>query len=259
MSTVRGIETVLTSRDLFLLRTLVVTRVLESEQVQIIGGFGSVRRTNRRLLKLVRAGMLRRWFVGTRGGGQKAIYGLSPTGTRLIDQPAHGLITWKQDALITTSQFLTHQQAINRVYLSARFRLLVEGSSCTKWQAFREPLSDSIPLVPDAYLEIAKDGVVYPMFLEVDCGTESSTVWKKKAQLYLQLAIAKEFEQMFDRTRLRILIVFSSDRRLNAIRRVIAERTEKLFWFTTEDRINSDGLCGSIWLRPKGNEKIPLV
>ena len=259
MKTAQDIRTVLTSRDLALMRTLVIARVLDSEQIQLIAQFTSVRRTNRRLLKLVRAGVLRRWFVGTASGGQKAIYGLSPTGVRLIGEPTSGLITWKQDALVTTSQFLTHQQAINRVFIRARFDSLPAGCSCTKWQTFRGALSPSIPLVPDGYFEIVHDGITHPMFLEADLGTESSTVWKRKADLYLKLAVSKEFEHMFDKSRLRVLVIVPSERRMNALRRVIAQLTDKLFWFTTDDRMEFAGLCGPIWMRPNANELIPLL
>jgi hypothetical protein len=124
MSTVKDIGTITTSRNLLVLRTLTVTRVLDGDQVMTVGGFTSVRRTNRRLLKLVRAGLLKRWFVGTKSGGQKAFYGLSPQGATLIGETRQGLIPWKQDSLITSSQFLAHQQAINAVFIQVRFRLL---------------------------------------------------------------------------------------------------------------------------------------
>ncbi len=193
MTTVKDLGRVITARDLLLLRTLVLARVLDGDQVKTIGGFSSVRRTNRRLLKLVRAGFLKRWFVGTAGGGQKALYGLSPQGTTLIGEPTQGLIPWKQDALITSSQFLAHQQAVNAVFIRARFHPLPVGFTCERWMNFREPLSPAGPLVPDAYFEIVQGGVIHPMFLEVDLGTESSTVWKRKVELYLKLAIGGEF------------------------------------------------------------------
>jgi hypothetical protein len=259
MKTAQDIRTVLTSRDLAVLRALVVARVLDSAQIQIIARFTSVRRTNRRLLKLVRAGVLRRWFVGTASGGQKAIYGLSPAGARLLGESTHGLITWKQDALITTSQFLTHQQAINRVFIRARYQPLQEGCSCREWRTFRRQISSSIPLMPDGYFEIVDGGVVHPMFLEADLGSESSAVWKRKVELYLKLAYSKEFEHMFDKTRLRVLVVVSSERRMNALRRVIAKRTDKLFWFTTQGRMELEGLCGPIWTRPKVKQLITLL
>jgi hypothetical protein len=124
----------------------------------------------------------------------------------------------------------------------------------SRYEGIPEANPPSIPLVPDGYFEIVHGGVVHPMFLEADLGTESSAVWKRKVDLYLKLAVSKEFEHMFDKTRLRVLVVVSSDRRMNALRRVIAQRTDKLFWFTTEDRMELDGLCGPIWMRPKVND-----
>jgi Replication-relaxation len=259
MTTVKDVGTIITARDLLLLRTLVLARVLNGEQVKTIGGFPSVRRTNRRLLKLVRAGLLKRWFVGTASGGQKALYGLSPRGANLIGETTRGLIPWKQDALITNSQFIAHQQAVNAVFIRARFHPLPVGFTCERWMSFREVLSPSVPLVPDAYFEIVQQGSIQPMFLEVDLGTESSRVWKRKVELYLKLALGGEFERTFQGKRFRVLVVLHSQRRLEAIRRTVAKRTEKLFWFSTEDELAAHGLSSPIWLRPAGTQRIPLL
>ena len=259
MSTTRNIGTITTSRDLLILRTLAVSRVLDGDQVMAIGGFTSVRRTNRRLLKLVRAGLLKRWFVGTASGGQKALYGLSPRGATVIGETRQGLIPWRQDSLITSSQFLAHQQAVNAVFVQTRFRPLPPGLSCERWTTFREPLSPSVALMPDGYFEIMQDGAVHPMFLEADLGTESSRVWKRKVELYLKLALGGEFERMFHQKRFRVLVVLHSERRMEAIRKTVAKRTEKLFWFSALDDVSGEGLCSSIWLRPIGTERIPLL
>lgn len=259
MTTVRQIGTITTSRDLFIFRTLAVTRVLDGEQVGTVGGFRSVRRTNRRLLKLVHAGFLKRWFVGTASGGQKAIYGLSPHGATLIGEIRRGLIPWKQDSLITSSQFLAHQQAVNAVFIQARFRHLPSGLVCQRWMTFREPLSPSVALMPDGYFELVQGSAVHPMFLEVDLGTESSKVWKGKVELYLKFALGGEFERMFHEKRFRVLVVLHSERRMEAIRKTVAKRTEKLLWFSTQDDLTREGLCSPIWLRPSGTERIPLV
>ena len=207
MSTLTNIGTITTSRDLLILRTLGVTRVLKVDQVMTVAGFTSIRRTNRRLLKLVHSGFLKRWFVGTASGGQKAIYGLSTPGATLIGEPRQGLISWRQDSLITTSQFLAHQQAVNAVFIQARFRPLPSGLSCERWMTFREPLSPSVSLMPDSYFELKRAGTVYPMFLEMDLGTESSRVWKRKIELYLKFALGGEFERMFHEKRFRVLPV----------------------------------------------------
>jgi hypothetical protein len=124
---------------------------------------------------------------------------------------------------------------------------------------FHEALSPSVPLVPDGYFEIVQAGTVHPMFLEVDLGTESSRVWKRKVELYLKLAIGGEFERFFHAKRFRVLVVLHSQRRLEAVRRTVAGRTEKLFWFSTQEELTAQGLCSAIWLRPAGTPSIPLV
>jgi hypothetical protein len=259
MSSVKDIGTVTTPRDLMILRTLGVTRVLDGSQIGIVGGFSSVRRTNRRLLKLVNAGLLRRWFVGTEMRGVKAIYGLSPQGASLIGEGSHVLLPWKAGRVITSSSFLAHQQGVNEIFIRARFQPLPPEVSCERWMNFREPLSPSAPLVPDGYLEIRHNATVHRMFLEVDLGTEASKVWKRKVELYLKFALGGEFEQMFHEKRFRVLVLLHSSRRLEIVRKTIASRTDKLFWLSTQDQVRSEGLLAPIWFRPEGPERIPLL
>jgi Replication-relaxation len=258
MTTFPSVGTIVTERDRELLRTLVTTRVLDCEQVMTVGGFTSVRRANRRLLKLVRAGLLRRWFAGTERRGVKALYGLSPEGSRLIGESQQGLLPWKQDRVITSSQFLAHQQSVNTVFIQARFQKLPADASCVRWMNFREPLSAAVPLMPDGYLEIQQQGAVHPMFVEVDLGTEGSKVWRRKVEWYLKFALSADFERKFRQKRFRVLAVFHSSRRLEVVRTTIAQRTDKLFWLSTEDQVRSEGLIAPIWCRPNGTERIPL-
>lgn len=258
MKALTGLMTILTTRDRDIFRALAIARVLDGEQIKTVAKFGSVRRTNRRLLKLVQAGFLRRWFIGTSGGGQMALYGLSPQSANLIGETTQGLISWKQDALITSSQFLAHQQAVNEILLLARFGALPTSFSCKCWERPRLPLSASVPLVPDGYFEIVREGILHPMFLEMDLGTESSRVWKRKIEFYLRFATTGIADR-FDPKRLRVLLLFPSARRLESIRKVVAERTEKLFWLSTMDEVQRDGLWSPIWLRPVGDERQRLL
>jgi len=251
--------TVVTERDLALFRVLVIARVLDCDQIMAICRFSSARRTNRRLLKLVRAGLLRRWFVGTESRGVKALYGISPEGMRLIGEQPQGLLAWKQDRVITSSQFLAHQQAVNQIFILARFQPLGEKTSCERWMTFREPLSTAVPIIPDGYLEIKQAGAVFPMFLEIDLGTESSKIWRCKVEGYLKFALNGDFERGFHEKRFRVLVVLNSSRRLDVVRQTIAERTDKLFWLSTQDRLRSESLLAPIWIRPKGEECLPLL
>ena len=54
------------ARDLTLFKELAVMRVVDREAAKIVAGFGSTTRANTRLLALTRAGLLRRFFIGSR-------------------------------------------------------------------------------------------------------------------------------------------------------------------------------------------------
>jgi Replication-relaxation len=259
MTTIANVGTIVTERDRELLRTLATTRVLDAEQIQVVGGFTSLRRTNRRLLKLVRAGLLKRWFLSATGGGQKAIYGLSLQGASLIGETRARVVRLPHDSLITHSEFLAHQQAVNAVFLLAKIQPLPAGLVCQRWVTIREPFSQAVPLLPDGYFEIAHGDVVYPMFLEVDLGTERAPIWQRKVELYLKFALSGEFERLFHEKRFRVLVVLPSERRLEAVRKTVARRTEKLFWFATHDDLTAYGLAARIWRRPAGTERMALV
>lgn len=61
-------------RDLKLLSAFSQIRVLDREMAKAAAGFGSTTRANARLLKLTRAGLLRRCYIGTVASGRKAVY-----------------------------------------------------------------------------------------------------------------------------------------------------------------------------------------
>jgi len=56
-----------------------------------------------------------------------------------------------------------------------------------------------------------------------------------------------------------VLVIAHSERRLKSIREVIAAITDKVFWFASLETIYRDGLFASLWLRPRGDERLPLI
>ena len=96
-------------------------------------------------------------------------------------------------------------------------------------------------------------------FLEVDLGTEALSVWKQKTAYYLQLAVSGEFSKRFRQPQFRVLVVAISERRLGNIRAVVAKSTDKIFWFTTLDSINREGIWSPIWLRLSGDQRHSLL
>src|SRR5438309_12043562 len=84
----RGV--VLQERDKHLLRELSLMRVIDREQTMVVAGFRSIMLVNRRLLALTRAGLLKRFFIGTVAGGKKALYSLSALGANVVQVSCTG-------------------------------------------------------------------------------------------------------------------------------------------------------------------------
>src|SRR5258706_4316287 len=97
------------------------------------------------------------------------------------------------------------------------------------------------------------------MFLEVDLGSEALSVWQQKTASYLQLAVSGEFLKRFRQLQFRVLVVANTDRRLANIRSTVAKSTDKIFWFTTPESINREGIWSQVWLRPTGDQRHPLL
>jgi hypothetical protein len=253
----RGV--VLQDRDRHLLSELAVMRIVDREMTKVVAGFGSTTQVSLRLLELTRAGLLRRFFVGTIGSGRKAVYTLSPKGSELVNARLGG-INRPEGKLVTGDRFVDHQTGINEVYLAIKYSSVpIRDDRLSRWHTFRQSISEAIKLTPDGYFEITSAQGTRAMFLEVDLGTEALSVWKQKTAYYLQLAVSGEFAKRFRQPQFRVLVVANSERRLVNIRSVVAKSTDKIFWFGTLDRIKREGIWSPIWLRPTGDQRRSLL
>jgi hypothetical protein len=248
---------VLQDRDRRLLKELNVMRVADREQAQTAGGFGSVTRVNARLLALTRAGLLRRFFIGTSGTGQKALYTLSASGAQVVGASHRGLQRRKDESSLGGA-FINHQLALNGIYCALKFgEIPLPEVLFRRWVSSDVPLGPS--LLPDGYVELTFPGGALAAFVEVDMGTERSAIWEDKVRKYLQLAVSGEYEQRFGQGRFRVLVLANSLRRMHSIRKTVAKFTEKIFWFSTFDLVRGGGFFQSVWLRPTGEEPLPLI
>jgi hypothetical protein len=250
---------VLQDRDRHLMRELATMRVIDREQAKCVAGFGSTRRVNDRLLILTRAGLLRRFFLGTRSGGQKALYALSPTGAKLVDVPFRGPRR-AQNQVLVADFFVAHQLSINHIYCALKFQpISIPGATFGKWLSFYEPLESSTRLIPDSYVEILAPEKTLAAFIEVDLGHEALSVWKSKVENYLRYAISGSFAKGFSQPQFRVLVVVNSERRMHSLRKATSSFTDKLFWFATFDSIVSDGFWSPVWFRPNRDQRQCLL
>jgi hypothetical protein len=248
---------ILQPRDLQLLRDLSVMRVIDREQAKIVAGFQSTTRVNTRLLALTRAGLLRRFFLGT-GGGRKALYALSPMGAQAVGVPCRGPRR-PQGALLVADNFVQHQLTVNGIYCMLKYGTIpVPQVTFHRWLGFYEPIVPGLGLIPDGYVEFTTRSGITACFLEVDLGHESLTVWNRKAQNYLALALSGEYQKHFKQDRFRVLVVANTERRLHSIRKAVATVTEKLFWFATLESVGGR-LFDAVWFRPNDSHPKSLI
>ncbi|MFY9561295.1 MAG: replication-relaxation family protein [Terriglobales bacterium] len=253
----RGI--LIQERDQHLLREVALMRVIDREQAKLVAGFGSTTRANVRLLGLTRVGLLKRFFLGTTAGGRKALYAISAKGAQLVGLPARGPRR-RNDEALATDFFVQHQLAVNDIYCPLKYRPVpLAGVTFGRWLNFYEPLTSALRLIPDGYLELQTPAGIAAFFLEVDLGHEGLSVWKEKVRNYLQFALSGEFERRFGVSRFRVLVLANSERRLMSIRKAIVAATEKIFWLATVEAVNRGSFFSSIWLRPKGEDRLPLI
>lgn len=244
-------------RDLTLLSEVALMRVADARQLAYAAGFHSTTRINARLLALYRAGLVRRFFIGS-GGGRKALYAIAPKGAQLIHVPCRGPRR-RQDEMLVADFFVQHQLAVNEVYCALKFGgVPIPGVQFVQWLFFHAPLAPGLPLIPDGYAEWKTPSEIDAAFVEMDLGHEALAVWKEKTKHYLQLALSGEFERQFKQPRFRVLVLANSERRMQSIRAAVATVTQKIFWFATQDTAHGDKFFAPVWLRPADREYQPL-
>jgi hypothetical protein len=249
---------VIQERDRALLKELAVLSVIDREQTKVVAGFGSTTRANTRLLGLTRAGILRRFFLGTSGGNRKAIYALSSKGAALIGAIPRGPRR-PNNGLLVADFFVLHQLAINDFYCALKNAAVASGISLVRWLSFHEPLTQNLRLIPDGYFELGTPMPAIAAFLELDLGHERLTVWKEKIKKYLQFAVSGDYKRAFGQDQFRVLVVANSERRLLSIRKTVRASTQKIFWFATIESIQSQGLFAPVWLRTEGGNRQSLL
>jgi hypothetical protein len=196
--------------------------------------------------------MLRRFFLGS-GGGRKALYVLSSKGAQAAQVPSRGPRRL-QDAVLVADYFVGHQLAVNVIYCTLKYGAIpVPHVTFNRWASFHEPVVPGIPLIPDGYVELMTPKGIAACFLEADLGHESQTIWKRKVEHYVDLALSGKFRKQFGYERFRVLVLANSERRLHSIRKTASAITQKIFWFATLASVESD-FFAPVWFRGGVNQ-----
>jgi hypothetical protein len=202
--------------------------------------------------------LLHRFFMGSVAAGRKAIYTLSQKGG-LLTNSEYRRISRSHGKTLVGDLYIEHQMRINEVYTTVKHRRLPTGVRFLGWRVFHEPFNQTTRLIPDGYFETETTAGVRPMFLEVDLGHQAMRVWEQKARAYLQFAISGDFTRVLRHPQFRVLVITTSQRRLAKIRATIAKQTGKIFWLSDFQTINRASIWSTVWLRPKGDQMLPLI
>jgi hypothetical protein len=158
--------------------------------------------------------------------------------------------------LLGRLHYIAHQLTINEIYCTLKYKA-VPGIAFERWICFHQPVTPSLGLIPDGLVELRTASGITSCFLEVDLGHESLSIWKRKAQNYLQLALSGDFRKQFGQASFRVLILVNSERRLHSIRKTLRSVTEKIFWLATIESAKTS-FFAPIWLRPVGDQPKPF-
>jgi hypothetical protein len=259
----------------------IITKVYEfgfltREQIQKLFNFHCIVRANVRLRKLFDRSYLSRRLLPTTRGSLKAIYFLGPRGAQIVAERC-GVDTLeikrRQQNLVQKKElFLDHDLLVNEVRIS--FCQAIdshEGMKLDRWLTpidcaqevsfFNTKLNRHFRNIfrPDGYFRYSVNNRVFNCFLEIDMSSMSNSRFQSKTSLYLDYARSGLHQQRYGLKFFRVLVITKTSERLFNLKSSTKRITNKIFWFTTSDKLTPDKIFGQIWERPGRDGKFSLL
>jgi hypothetical protein len=229
---VANLATRLSRRDQAIVRDLARVRVLTGNQLERLHFYDLAaanrdrarRRVLNRLIAWCAVTTLARRVGGVRAGSNGLVYSLDTAGQRVLrllddkdERPTRR--PWTPGSL-----FLAHTLAVAELYVRLRgveraghLELSAFSAEPASWQ--RTPSLGTIK--PDAYTLLAYGDIEDAWWIEVDQATESRATLRRKLSLYLLAAQAGVTGP--DGVLPRVLVTVPDERRLTAIREIVAD------------------------------------
>jgi len=248
-------------RDIRLIAEIFLNRAMRRSQIIDLGFFGSVGRANARLLRLTRAGLLRRVRLPIETNGQQFVYRAGTGAARIL---AEDLQTDEAAVLRRLGQIsplcLAHTLRIVDVRLAIQRAVTARGLTIAKWLpellcrheyetrtgsgAWRAQV-----LKPDAYVEISAGGRSWPHFVEVDLGHVSASRFVEKLQGYGRYLSSGIFEESYGASAFDVLVVTTGEGRGEHLGRLdgVSPGSAPRLWVTTFSALGKLGVGGPIW------------
>jgi len=262
----------LQARDARLIREIFLHRAMRRSQITGLGFFGSVNRANARLLKLTRAGLLRRVQMPIETEGQQFVYqaAIGAAGILARELQTDEVAVSRRLGAISPL-CLAHTLRIVDVRLALERAAAARGVGVRRWlpellcRHEYETRSSSGAwraqvLKPDAYVEIGLGERRWPYFVEVDLGHVSASRFAEKLMAYDRYLLSGVFEEAYGAPSFDVLVITTGERRrghLGALSKGTNGRGPDL-WITTFGEVGQEGLDAPIWhSRGIGSRRLP--
>jgi Replication-relaxation len=183
----------LSERDLGVIRSVAEHRFLTTRQIEALhfadhaselAGARVCRRVLARLTGDRLLARLQRRMGGVRAGSASFVYALGPVGGRLIDRQRRRFIE-------PSTTFLTHTLAVPQAHVelvqadrSGQLELLSADIEPDCWRRYIGSGGAGEVLKPDLYVVTGSGDFEDCWFVEIDCGTESPLVLRRKYRAY---------------------------------------------------------------------------
>jgi hypothetical protein len=239
---------------------------LTQEQIRVLSGFGCRTRANIRLRKLFDAGYLSRRFLANFRGRAKILCFPGPRAVEILSEKS-GIDPLKikrkrKQLLKIKNSSLPHYLSISEFRLA--FFLASQNNheiNLKSWRTQKEtPLAlEDKKFYPDAYFVYGYRGKFYSLFLEIDHSTESNKRFAEKVDNYLKYGFRGCYQRQFGFRFFRVLVVCRTEARLNNLKKLIEEKTDKMFWLAVQQDILPEKILTKIWQRPARNSLFSLL
>jgi len=247
---------ILQRRDKDIILSVYENRFLRRDQIERLF-FGNTASCNQRLMKLYQNKYLDRLFQPVSFGSTQAVYGLDKRGADIVALELgvdRSEIHWKRRDNRVEFLFLEHTLDI------AEFRLCLmkaiqkdRTADILFWQREGKELQDRVenpkgnsnylPINPDAFFGIQTAEGKSFYFVEIDRGTESNRRFIKKITAYKQYWKTKKYQDRYNFRSFRVLIVTTTQKRLNNLLTKTGEAGGKnMFLFTTKASIKEKAI-----------------
>lgn len=218
---------------------------------------------------------------GAEGGSREAVYCLDEAGAYFVAsilKCEKRELKWRKKEKLVTDLFLAHTLSINnfmtKLYIYGkkhppqRLTNFVHDKDCHTEFSY---LGKRIKLTPDAF-GVYFDGKEYEIyfFLEVDLGTMVTDRFKQKIERCISFYLSGDWEEEYE-VFPKVLVVTVSEKRLSALKKVTEKAVKNLqpsqvrsgaaveFSFTTQERIDLQGILENIWERAFSDKRYSLL